>query len=237
MAGFVVVAGCSPGAEPVEIARTPSSYRIVYRVEVGRGSSAVVTTDKVWVRRPWDSRLESWSGPPPGTTLLSTQVASFGRRVTGGPGSEPLVLDLVPAVPASDVRMQPSLADAIARKLVERRGVRRIAGRPCQVYRTANVLADTVYARAGHDAVDSCVDAAGLVLEEVVTAGGKRLSRRVAQSVEEGATLADDLFDTTGTPLKVTDGGGFVRQADPATHPIGESFELPAPPAGWTFRG
>jgi hypothetical protein len=237
VAGFVVVAGCSAREKPVDIVRTPSSYRIVYRGESGRGSSAVVTTDKVWVRRPWESRLESWTGAPPGKTLLSTQVASFGRRVTGGPDSEPLVLDLVPAVPASDVRMQPSLADAIARKLVERRGVRHIAGRTCQVYRTANVLADTVYARSGSDAVDSCVDVAGLLLEEVVMAGGKPVSRRVAISVEEDAAVADELFATTGTPIKVTDGGGFVRQADPATHPEGESFELATPPTGWTFRG
>lgn len=233
-AGSVLV---EDGVSAVEIVRSPASFHVVYRAESGR-EDVVVTTDRLWVRRPWESRLESWTGAPPGRRRLSEEVAAFGARRNAGDDEAPLVLALSPYVPAGDVRLAPALAGALEAGVVERREVRRVAGRLCQVYRSGTFFSDTQFAPATADEwADSCVDEAGIVVEEVLFSRGEPTLRRVAVKVEEEPSLDGSLFVTGEPTVEVRDGGGFVREADVATRPEGEFFELPSAPEGFRLRG
>lgn len=226
------------GAPAVEIVRTPATYRVVYRSESGSGESQVVTTDKIWVNRPFQSRLESFTDAPPGTKRLSEEVADFGLRRSAGDTEAPLVLAVTPQVGAADIRVAPALADAVEAKLVERREVRRVAGRLCQVYRSGTFFSDSVFkAATDEERADSCVDDAGIVLEEVLFAGDRQILRKVAVEVEEGAVVGRDLFVTGDPTVTVKDGGGFLRQADPTSGPVGEYFDVSPIPEGFTRRG
>ena len=227
------------GAAPVEIERTPAAYRIVYRLEEHGGREVALSTDKVWVRRPFDSRLETWRGAPPGRTRLSTETGSFARRRFESTSADPSVFGVPPSVAPADVRVLPALVDAEAHGFVERREVREVLGRRCQVLRTGDVLGASVLRKpTAEDHSESCVDAAGLVLEDLLVVGGEVLSRRLAVEVEEDPTLADDLFRTGARTLEVRDGGGLVRRMGEGL-PQGEFFLLDpsAVPAGFERTG
>jgi len=207
------------------ITRTPSSWHIVYRLEEETGANMRVSTDKVWVRRPFDSVLETWSGPPPGNELQVRQLATFTRRTNGE-----VTLELPPTMPASDVRVLGVLDAALAHGALVRRGVQKeIAGRRCEVYRSFQLLSAPVLRppdERGEEYGDSCVDEAGLVLEEVLVDGGDQLARRVAVSVEEDVALGDELFPVKARTVEVAQGGGRVRPLVPGNRPPGEFFEL-----------
>ena len=224
---------------PLTIDRTPASYRIVYRLEEVGGDEAAVSTDKVWVRRPFESRLETWRGAPPGEARVSTQIGAFARRRNESVSAEEVVLGVPPSTGPSDVRLLPALADAEAAGLVERREVRIVLGRPCQVLRTGQVLAASRLTRASADEyTDACIDAAGLVLEELRVVQGEVLSRRIAVEVEEDPDLDDELVQTGKRTLEVDEGGGLVRRMSDALPP-GEFllFDPASIPAGFERLG
>ena len=241
-----------PGAAPVTIERTPSSYRIVYRLEEAGGPELRLSTDKVWVRRPFESRLETYGESPPGREPLSTQIGAFARRRNESRSSDAVVIGVPPSSAPSDVRLLPVLADAEAIGLLERREVRRVVDRNCQVYRSGQLLsASRLTAPEPEEHTDSCIDAAGLVLEELLVLNGEVVSRRVATEVEEDPELDDDLFVTGARTLEVAEGGGLIRrmtealppgeflQYDPASIP--EGFErlgrynvIPSQPENFT---
>lgn len=232
--GSVVV----PGGPAVEIARTPASYRVVYRLEEARPGKVEYRTDEVSVRRPFESRLETRSGRPPGTKTETFQAARFAKRVTDTGGSVPLVLELSPGVPPSDVRLAPVLEDALAAGRILRREVREVAHRRCQVYRSAGYLSvSELRAPIGKEYADSCVDEAGLVLEEVLWSGSSMISRRVAVEVQEGVALSDDLFPDLPATVAAASGGGKVSKLKEGSAPPGEFLVLDTPPEGFEHRG
>lgn len=229
------------GAENVRIVRTPAAWRIVYRLEEhgSEEGDITVSTDKVWVRRPFESRLETWSGPPPGEASQFVQVGWFARRGTKPVDAERLVLRLPPAGAPSDVRLRPILTAAEEYGLIERREVREVASRRCQVLRSGGLLsAPYLQPPTGDSYADSCVDAAGLVLEETLVDAGKVLSRRLAVEVDEDPDLGDiEMEMSEGEPVPADKGGGVVQPLTPDSRPPGEFYELPAPPAGFAHQG
>ena len=226
-----------PGAPPVEVTSTPASFRITYRVE-DVGPEIGYRTDVVSVRRPWESLLVSRSGRPPGTKELSSQVATFGQRTNRNADQQPVVLELGPVLPASDLRLAGVLGPATEAGRIERREVRRVAGRTCQVYRSADYLSATVLSPPTDELyADSCVDAAGLLLEEVLVSDGKPIARRVAVEVEEDVALGDDLFPSGEPSLPASEGGGNMRRLADGTTPPGPFFVADAIPAGFTTMG
>lgn len=232
-AGSVEVAG----APEVTITSSPASYRIVYRVE-DAGETVSYRTDVVSVRRPWDSRLESRSGRPPGDKELSTQVATLGQRRTTSGDQEPVVIELGLTLPASDLRFDHVLEPAVAAERLERREVRKVAGRTCQVYRSGDYLSAAAITPPTPDLyADSCVDDHGLLLEEVLVSDGKAIARRIAESVDEAPVLGDELFPT-GTPNVPADkGGGTVRRLLDGSTPPSPFFVADAVPDGFTWTG
>lgn len=232
--GSVVV----PNAPDVAITSAPTSFRIVYRVEDRGPKEVTARTDIVSVRRPWESLLESKAGAPPGGKLLSTQSAAFGQRTNHNIGQDPAVITLGPVLPASDLRLDRVLDAAVAAGRAKRREVRTVAGRTCQVVRTGDYLAATqMTPPSAKQYADSCVDSAGLLLEEVLVSDGNPIARRVAVSVEEGVTLADDLFPTGKSTVPASKGGGTMRPIREGSTPPGPFFVADAIPDGFVSIG
>ncbi len=232
--GSVVV----PDGPDVAIASTPASYRIVYRVEDRGPKGVTARTDVVSVRRPWESLLESKAGAPPGTKLLSTQSAAFGQRTNHNIGQDPAIITLGPVLPASDLRLEGVLEGAMAAGRAERREVREVAGRRCQVVRTGDYLAAAqLTPPSAQQYADSCIDGSGLLLEEVLVGNGEPIARRVAVSVEEGVDLDDDLFPTGTSTVPANKGGGTMRLLEEGTTPPGPFFVADAIPEGFVATG
>ncbi len=242
-AGSVVVAdgadleptGDRPlGIEPIE---APPTRRIEYRIEVGPVGDAVVGVDRVLVDRPFASRLESWDGPEAVGDPASVTVAGFGvLRVEGG--GEPVVIEGPPAPAPADDRILAGLPAAVEAGAVELREVREVLGRRCRIVRSADPLAvGDLFASPGPDRfTDTCVDGAGLVLEEVSVSEGQRVQRRVATALDLDPEVDPDLLRTGEANRTTQDGGGFVAELVPGTGAPGPFLESEAP-AGFDRRG
>lgn len=217
----------------------PAAYRIDYRVEGYGGDEPVVTSDRLWVRRPFESRLEVYDGPDPSGRPSAVQVGSLGGFRAEGDRREAVVVAALPGPPASDVRVAPALADALDRGRAQLVEWRTVLGRRCHVVRSAAPFASAelaVPARDG-DHTDTCIDARGLVLEELVLDGGRPLLRRIAIDVDEAPDLDGVSFETGERTLEVDEGGGFVAETEPGSRVPGRFFEASAPPGfRWVGR-
>ena len=225
-------------APDVEIDHTPGAWHIVYRLEEHGGEEVTVSTDKVWVSRPFESRLETWSGPPPGERQEFVQVGSFARRGTQAADAERLVLRLPPSAAPSDVRVLPILETAETEGLLVRREVREILDRRCQVFRSGSLLSAPALTEPTEDNyAETCIDSSGLVLEEKLVDAGELLSRRIAIEVDEAPDLGSVSFTMPeGEPVPVEKGGGVIQPLTLDSRAPGEFFELPAPPPGFSHR-
>ncbi|MGI8794861.1 MAG: hypothetical protein ACR2H3_17090 [Acidimicrobiales bacterium] len=227
-------------ASPIEFGDEPSAYRIVYRLEqAGADDALTVNTDVVSVNRPFESRLETKRGAPPGGDLLSVQVGRLGHLETRGPSRATATVGAELGVPPSDVRVAAVIDDLIDRGKIERREQRKVAGRMCQVVRSAVPFSATsIEAATTDEYADNCVDGTGLVLEEFYVVDGKPISRRVATKVDIDPTFAANTFRTERVTIPVNKGGGSVRELEPASRPEGEAFyELGAVPTGFVHDG
>lgn len=223
------------GADPVEITGEPAGYRITYR-NVIRGSSDIV--EEVTVRRPFWS--ETVSSDAEGK-VLSVQRQGFGRLITDADKAEPIVFAIGPAPTTTDLRIAPALAGALDRAWLERREVREVVGRRCQVYRAGTTFVGGVLKPPGDPAeeyADGCFDERGLLLEEWWVLDGKPLRHRVATEVGEGAP--PDLgagWSDIATTMGVEKGGGSIRRVRPDSSPPGVFFVLPEDPPGFEHLG
>jgi hypothetical protein len=223
-------------ARPMAFADEPRSFVITYRVERYDPTKVQVSTDKAEIRRPYDARL---------TTTIDGKVTGerasrFGALVIST-GDGPRSLVSPPAPATSDVRLSTALPDAVDRKLVEVREQREVIGRRCQVYRIGTTVVAGELAPIGSKAgeyADICVDAHGLLLEEVWVKDGLPLQRRVAASLKLDVDLPDDRFTLPGEQaLTIEQGNGFLREIEPDSAFEGTVYRLSDPPAGFTFRG
>ncbi len=226
-----------PGAPKVAITHVPLSYRITYRVETTSGTETKVSTEEMEVGRPFESRTVSLLGPPPGTARQSVRATSFGALENlAGDTSRPLIIQTAPDLAGGDLRVDIALSELEAAGRAIRREVRTVAGRRCQVFRFAEpILSGTIkpYVAGSDSYADECIDDGGMVLEDVWVTEGERLRRKVATSVSEAVAVS---VSVTGPFVEPRQGGGAVRDVDPASHSIGDSYELPTP-AGFTYRG
>src|SRR5690606_38116286 len=141
------------------------------------------------VRRPFDSRITSLEGEPPGGASQWTAIGTLGlyQYVTGAAAPEANAGP--PAAAIGDPRLDASLDDLIADGAFVQRERRELLGRECQVYRTGLRLeSGSVAAPTESDYTDVCIDAAGLMLEEVYVAAGSVQQHRTA-------VTADSLYE------------------------------------------
>lgn len=233
--GSVRLAG-SPSAL-LERVPPPESYRIDYRVEGYGGDDPIVTSDRLWVRRPFESRLEVFPGPEPEGDPDAVQVGELGAFAADGSDADRVVVAAPPGPPASDVRVAAALSASLADGRVELRERRQVLGRTCQVIRSAAVFAAGELARGdAEDHADTCIDAQGLVLEELVVSGGEPLLRRVAIDVQVDPPLDGVSFDLGDPTVPVDQGGGFVAETEPDSRQPGVFYES-RPPEGFRRLG
>lgn len=221
--GLLLACGGGDAPEPPPtIGAVPDRYRIVYDVETP-GSPG--TTDVLVVDRPFDSRLE---------TGTSVQVSTFRRLSFTGGSAEAVVVAQPPGPAASDLRLDLALPSA----LVETRGRRTVAGRPCQVYRSGVPLSTgALSAPVDGERTDTCVDGAGLLLAEEYVVDGDVVLRRTATEVELEPDVDPSLFEVGDPTVPVDRGGGSVLEVEPTSRREGSFWELDGGPEGFRHRG
>lgn len=227
----------SEGGRVLGVGRIPTTYTAVYRVEIRAGRSPVTTTEKVWVRRPFTSRIESWRGPPPGVRRLSVRQSSFGILTNVG-SAEPLNIAVPPSLASGDLRIDAAIEEAVRDRTIWRREQREVYGRPCQVYRAGGpVFAGDLkrYEPRSGDYADVCIDRSGLVIEEAWFSKGKLIQRRVATEVTTDAPIDPDLL-----AIDVPEKEGFQRgtvERLPAGSPTEGLWVLDRLPRGFEALG
>lgn len=219
-----------------------ASYEITYRSVETATEVPVTTTERIRIRRPFDARIQIKRGEPPGGDLAAQRLTRFGVLGTPGNDGQWTLFAVPPAVAGSDLRVSPVLEDAVDRGALQVRERRRVLGRECQVYRAGSLVTGgnlVPYDPDGEEHADVCIDAQGLVLEEIWVQEGKRLTRKVATSIKGDVELGDRLFEPRGAEkLSYEDGGGLVQEVDPATMPESATYwTLDSPPAGFEHRG
>ncbi len=221
---------------PLGIESTPERYRVTYRLELYQEDAVRETTDTLEVRRPFESRLVSRVG----TRVLTSRASRLGVLAFGS-ADGPISIASAPTLGSADLRFDLALGEAVRLDLVELREQRQILGRRCQVVRFGSTVSSGELRPVGsrdEEHADVCVDAKGLLLEEVWIKDGRPLQRRIATAVAVDPLLADDRFRLENERELTTDeGNGFFRPIDPSTRLEGTTYELPEAPAGFTYVG
>lgn len=224
----------------VEVSNVPSSFRIVYRVEEFAGGDYQISTEESRVKRPFDGMTEKREGLPPGKKLLSTQTSTFGKVTFPASGNTPIILVTAPATAVGDLRPDAVLEEGVKEGLLDRREVRRIAGRRCQVYRSGGpVTAGQLLSikEATDESTDFCVDESGFLLEEVwygtqrslrVLERPRAIRRKVAVEIEEEPVLSDELFKIGEQTIPFETAGGRLTPLKPDSRSPGRFWILEA---------
>ena len=247
IAGFVVAGGDSgpesrsaprDGDQDFTIEQHAGPYRIVYLLQDPSGEIAD-ETDRIWVRPPFESRLETAQGEPPGGDTVSIQIGTVDRLRIGGV-DDALTIARVPALAPSTIRIVPVLDAALESGMLEERGEREVIGRPCRVFRSGTTFgAGPLKPISREEHADTCVDSDGLILEETLFTYGEPILRRVAVEVDLEPDVDDDLFDAGAISAPVDKGGGATTRAEPDSAPEGPFHVLPdeAVPDGFEHVG
>jgi hypothetical protein len=238
-----------PGAAGrLAISSQPTSYRAVYRAEGFGGSTATVSTEEVSVQRPFDGRVSIREGEPPGGAARFEGRSSYGVYANYSDAGAAQVADDAPTVALGDVRVAASLDELVAqglfvvgdrrRLLLPAQGSAQAQRRECQTYRTGSPLQGLkITAPTETDYVDVCLDATGLVIEEVAIVGDKLTQRLTAVSLEPDVTLDPAIFAIEGERVGPDQGGAEVTEVDRTVAPTAGYWGLDAAPAGFTHRG
>jgi hypothetical protein len=227
------------GAEgPLGITSVPESYRAVYRVEAFQGSDVTESTEEIKVRRPFDGRVFIREGPPPGAAVQFEGRSTFGLYANYTESGPAEVAGDAPTVALGDLRLERILDELVAQELFVPGDRRRTLGRECQEYRTGSpVQSLRVTAPTEEDYADVCIDANGLLLEEVTVAGGELTQRLTATELETGVALDPADFTIEGERLTAEQGGATVTEVDRTVAPTAGYWTLESLPAGFTHRG
>jgi hypothetical protein len=210
----------------VVIGAPPDAYEVRYRIEeVHRGTSER-STARLLVDEPFRSRLEIRRG----STLVSLRVADLhylGTRTSAGA----TVLTPTPGPSVDAVRPDLVLHD-------ERGEVRSVLGRTCEMHQLGGPLLDGDGTFKSGDTVDVCVDAHGLVLEQLERVDDLLTRRWIATAVDATATVNENDVHLAGLAARpAKDGGGSVQDIEPTSAPPGSFWQLDAPPVGFTRLG
>jgi hypothetical protein len=232
----------SEDGEPMVFQDAPLAYTATYRIDVHAGEETTTNTERVWVNRPFESRVETWRGPPPGTRHTETRQSSFGTLATipEDARQQPLKLATAPSLSSGDLRIDTLIEAATEDGTIVLRERREVFGRECQVYRTGDttLAGDIVPHDPDSDEyADVCVDSSGIVLEEAWVRGGELLRRRVAVELEIGASIEESLLEITIGDTPGINPGAIERipDEDPEVGP--PLWTLPEPPEGFESLG
>jgi hypothetical protein len=209
----------------VDVVDVPQSYAVTYAIEEQDGDAVRSTSAELLVDRPYRSRLETLDAKGKRVAL---RVVDFGTTDQQQAGEGAKTFMPVPGPSPDDIR-----GDRLGAGDGE---VRTVADRLCQVHHFgAPVLAGRVIKG---DTTETCIDADGIVLEEVVTAEDGVTSRWLATDVDTAPAIDDAAFHIDGAEaVPAGEGGGSVQEVEPDSTTPGTFYVLDAPPAGFTHRG
>ncbi len=228
----------SGGGAPLRITTVPRAYRAVIRVDNRAAEDKVVTTERVWVRRPFQSRVETYTGPPPGTSRLSVRQSAFGVLTSRSPRSQPLNIAAPPSLASGDLRIDAALDEAVEDRTILKRERREVFGRECQVYRAGGpVFAGDIepYEGGTGNFADVCIDRNGLVLEEAWTHKGRLIQRRAVTELDVNPAIDSKIFEIDVPPSEGAFRGAVERIED-GDDVVG-LWELPSTPRGFEALG
>lgn len=214
----------------------PTAFHITYRVTTDQ----VVTTEDLWVRRPFEAEDDTYAGPGIAGQPASSVVTRLGRQQLSAGGTTAAVFETGPAAAPFDVRLDALDLPHTQTRAITIVGTGTVAGRSCHLLRTAQPLTSSTFGAVPTtaDHTDTCVDGGGLVLSERRVKDGRLVQSREAVTVDTGPAAAGHTVATTGMHIALKDGGGRVLTVDPASRPPGLDFwELAAPPAGFRHLG
>jgi len=230
-------------AGKLAITSPPAAYRVRYKIDTyptgkTEGSKPAATTEDILVRRPFDGRLVERSGAPPGDALQLDIRSMLGLRGDYSKADAVQVTSDAPAPAIGDMRLDASLDELVSGGFLEPRERRTVLGRTCQVYRTGLALESLSVSKASKDSYsDSCVDASGLLLEELSVSAGKLSTRVTAVEVDEHPDLPAGSFTIEGEPKGLEAGGVDLGRIDPSTPLPPQLFRFASPPLGFTSQG
>ena len=215
----------------------PSAYAVTYTVT---HPGAAPSTERLWVRRPFDSVDITYSGPPPGETPSLVVVYRLGVQVLKAASAQAGSLHIPAAAAPQDVRADIVVPAALRAHRVSSVGTQQLLGRVCHVFRSAAPLRTGALPVLGSGStyVDTCIDAAGIVLRETQVSAGHVLSDRRAVTVQTGdSAVAQASFDLTGTPTPFDSGGGAFTPLTLTSRPPGGSWGFEHSPEGFAHLG
>lgn len=215
----------------------PTAYSVTYTVTAA-GSSPM--TERLWVRRPFESVDISYAGAEPTAAPSLVTVYRLGVQVLKAANAQAALLH-IPAGPApQDVRADVALPAALHAHKLKVVGHGRVLGRACRVFRSAETLRAGPLPALGSSStyVDTCIDGAGIVLRETQIRSGRTLLDRSAVQVQTGdAAVATASFDMTGTPTPYESGGGAFTPLTLTSRPPGGSWGIQRLARGFTHLG
>ncbi len=179
----LVVAATGSKVTPRLRERAVDGYRVVYRIEDRASSSRVSTSSEVLeVRRPYGGRIEV---PDRNGRIRSGRITSRKHLwVLEEGGKLRFGVLRPPGGPARDASFA-ALRDASRAGLAEATGSGDVAGRRCAWFAYRKPAPDEVAPPTSNDRVETCVDAAGIVLREVWTIKGRAVRLIEAIEVDE----------------------------------------------------
>ena len=178
-------------------------------------------TQQVKVSRPFTSQVTITEGEGDAATRLHLHLGArheperVGRGRPGGYVSAPVGA-------LYDWRLDASLEDLVGSGEFQLQERRNVIGRDCQVYRTGSAIESfTITAATADTYADVCIDASGLVLEEVVYQSGIPARHLVATNVSDAAVTdivghrrADGLDDDAHRDRQHRSAGRWLLVAD-----------------------
>jgi hypothetical protein len=223
-------------ATPFSITTPPAAYSLTYKLDTF-GTSNAVSTEQIAVSRPFNGKVVSKNGAPPGTTEQWSATSNLGLYADTTSGGSPEVLENAPQAALGDFRLDASLSDLVAAGTFQERERRTVLGRECQVYRTGSSLESyTTTAPTDSTYTDACIDSSGLMLEELTVTNGKLAERVIATAVDDHTPPPASTFKITGTPTSLAKGGSDLTKIDAAKAPTVGYWQLDKPPAGYKLE-
>lgn len=195
----------SQTGERMPITKVATSFRGIFRFE-NRARELVLTTEKVWFKRPFQSRIETYQGGTTTGRASTVRQSAFGILTSRSTGTaDPLNIAVPPSLASGDVRPDAVLDEAVRMKVVLVREQREVYGRRCQVYRAGgSILAGDLpaYEPGSGSYADFCIDRNGIVVEEYWVQDDELLRRRVALELEVDVPISKSVFriDVPETP-------------------------------------
>jgi hypothetical protein len=189
----------APGSPPVAAA---GAFRVVYRIEDSAGPEIRTLTGVVAMRRPYEARLESRDGPPPGGKVLSATVTNRNYQFAlSGDDQEDYGFAVSPAT-APQTYSGPALRAGVAAGVAAEAGEDEVLGERCVRFVYLQGGTEPLAPGTETQRVESCVTADGILLREAVTLGGRRVRLAEAVTVERSPAFPAETFFTGRKPAR-----------------------------------